>query len=310
MTTKAMIVPGTGLLSDFGTGSLGLPYAIFKWSLLSKLCRNKLLFVSNGAGPIREGLTGWFIKSSMRMADYRSFRSEYARNYLEKVGFDSSKDPIFPDLAFSLPQRIFTLKEKAPGGGYAVGVGLMDYYGEHGIRENGQKVYANYVTVMCNFIKWLLDRNYEVRILLGDTKHDDHVKEDVLTIMGNMGLEFNPEKIFDGSVSSVGELLSQISDVDYVVSPRFHNIIFGLMYDKPVVSLAYHPKFSSLMEEFGIAEYCHPLDHLDLDKLIMQFKMLVREKEKLIFLGKKKRDDYRADLEKQYSYILSRKFIN
>src|SRR5262249_29710215 len=47
-----LIIPGTGLLTD-AYGLLGWgPYSIFKWSLIAKVCRCKLIFVSVGAGPI------------------------------------------------------------------------------------------------------------------------------------------------------------------------------------------------------------------------------------------------------------------
>ena len=36
--TDALVVPGTGFLTDAATGPFGWPYDIFKWSLLAKLC--------------------------------------------------------------------------------------------------------------------------------------------------------------------------------------------------------------------------------------------------------------------------------
>ena len=46
MHTDMLIVPGTGLLTDaYGLLSWG-PYNLFKWSLIAKVCRCKLLFVS------------------------------------------------------------------------------------------------------------------------------------------------------------------------------------------------------------------------------------------------------------------------
>ena len=50
--TDMLIVPGTGLVTDaFGLSDWG-PYSLFKWVLMAKLRRCRVLFVSVGAGPI------------------------------------------------------------------------------------------------------------------------------------------------------------------------------------------------------------------------------------------------------------------
>ena len=61
----ALIMPGTGVLTDAYTLLNWGPYDMFRWSVAAKLCRCKLLFVSVGAGPylqprgqiLREGST-------------------------------------------------------------------------------------------------------------------------------------------------------------------------------------------------------------------------------------------------------------
>src|SRR5271155_6051537 len=61
--TDMLIIPGTGLLTDaYGLFSWG-PYNLFKWSLIAKICRCKLLFVSVGAGPIYGTLGRLFVRS-------------------------------------------------------------------------------------------------------------------------------------------------------------------------------------------------------------------------------------------------------
>src|SRR5579863_3446553 len=50
--TAALIVPGTGLLNDADTLLNWGPYDMFRWSVVAKLARCKLLFISVGAGPL------------------------------------------------------------------------------------------------------------------------------------------------------------------------------------------------------------------------------------------------------------------
>ena len=82
-----LIVPGTGLLTDVcGLWGWG-PYTLFKWSLVAKLCRCKLLFVSVGAGPLHSALGKYFVKSALSLADFRSYRDKASLEYLKRIGF-------------------------------------------------------------------------------------------------------------------------------------------------------------------------------------------------------------------------------
>src|SRR5215831_1483026 len=85
--TQMLIIPGTGLLTDAGGLLNWGPYNLFKWSLIAKACRCKLLLVSVGAGPISGTLGRWFVRSILSLADFRSYRDNSTRKYLEGVGF-------------------------------------------------------------------------------------------------------------------------------------------------------------------------------------------------------------------------------
>ena len=104
--TDMLIIPGTGLLTD-AYGLLGWgPYNLLKWSLIAKVCRCKLLFVSIGAGPIYGTLGRWFVKAILSLADFRSYRDNSTMQYLKGIGFRADNDRVYPDLAFSLPEAV------------------------------------------------------------------------------------------------------------------------------------------------------------------------------------------------------------
>ena len=303
--SNTVIAPGTGLLNDYATSAFGRPFDIFMWSLLSKLCGCKLSFVSVGAGPIKSKTSGLFIRLSMLMSDYRSFRDEYSRNYIQNLGFNSKIDPIYPDLAFSLPASMFPVREKGSINIKMIGLGLKDYYGEEGIRDHGKKVYADYLHKMSDFITWLIENGYKVRLLVGDSLYDEPVKLDLFDLLANRGIDLEDGTILFDPVGRLEELISQISNVDLLISPRLHNIIYGIMLDKPVISLSYHHKFASIMNDLGLSEYCQNLDQLNIDMLIGQFKKLVGNREEIMAGVAIKREQYRAKTEEQYSLIIS-----
>src|SRR5574340_532246 len=71
--TAALIVPGTGLLTDAYTLVNWGPYDMFRWSVAAKLARCKLLFVSVGAGPLYSRPGRFFVKTALSLADFRSY---------------------------------------------------------------------------------------------------------------------------------------------------------------------------------------------------------------------------------------------
>src|SRR2546422_342780 len=172
--TRLLVMTGTGMLGDFGIGPLDLHYEILKWSIVAKLRRARVLFVSVGAGPIEDPLSRWIVKRAVSLADYRSYRDGFSREYLGRIGFDTRGDFVYPDLAFSLRPEV---PPSPPRNGSArvIGVGLMDYYGRRSVPEEGEDVYRRYLEKVTAFVGWLLDRDYTVRLLIGDVSYDTRV---------------------------------------------------------------------------------------------------------------------------------------
>jgi polysaccharide pyruvyl transferase WcaK-like protein len=122
-----LIVAGTGLLTDL-SGLLNWgPYSVFKWSLMARVCRCKLLFVSVGAGPVY-GLAGrLLVKAALRLANVRSYRDAATKQFLTDLGFQTRDDRVYPDLAFSLPKSAIPTDPVPRGTRPIVGLGLMLY---------------------------------------------------------------------------------------------------------------------------------------------------------------------------------------
>jgi len=301
-----LVAPGTGLLVDHTTGFRGYPYYVFKWSLIAKLCRCRLLIVSIGAGPIYHPLSRWFIRSALSLAEYRSYRDSCSKQYIESIGFETNSDRVYPDLAFSLPEAIMVGLDHREGQRSVIGVGVVDYYGQNAkLHSGGEDAYRDYINKTATFITWLLEHNYNVRVLIGDVRYDSSVRQDLRELIEKRGLKDDKGQIIYETISSVEQLLSQLSKTDIIVSPRFHNIILALMLNKPVIALSHHEKFDSLMAGLGLAEYCLHIDNLNVDRLIEQFKKVAKNSEDLKPYIKRKTEEYRRVLDEQYSFIFN-----
>lgn len=301
-----LIVPGTGLLVDHTTGFRGYPFYVFKWSFIAKLCRCKLLIMSIGAGPIYHRLSRWFIKFALSQADKRSYRDAFSKNYIESIGFETNNDPVYPDLAFSLPRAIMSAQRSSQSQRRVVGLGVLDYYGPSGkLHQGGEAAYRDYIHKMATFVNWLIEHKYGVRMLIGDIKYDSNVSRDLMELLKERGLKNEYGQIINEPIFSVEHLVFQLGASDVVVSPRYHNVILALMLNKPVISLSYNEKFDSLMAALGLSDYCLRIDKLDVQRLIEQFIELEKNGKQLKSRIQQKIEEYRKALDKQYTIIFN-----
>jgi polysaccharide pyruvyl transferase WcaK-like protein len=300
--TRMLVMTGTGMLGDFGIGPFDLHYEILKWSLLAKARRCKLLFVSVGAGPIAHPLSRSIVRWALSLADYRSYRDDFSKQYLARIGFDTGDDFVYPDLAFSLKPEP-SASPRRTRNGRVVGLGLMDYYGNDPTGKSSEATYQDYLEKVTAFLAWLLERKYTVRLLIGDATYDTRVRGDVIGKLRETGFSYQERQIVDEPVASVEELLAQLAATDAVVATRFHNLVLALMLGKPVVALSYHEKISSLMAGAGMAEYCQSIRGLEVDSLVQRFLKLERNSRILESSLQTTVEKYRETLDEQYLRI-------
>lgn len=305
--SQMLIVPGTQVVSDYVTGPFSWPYDIFKWAIMAKLCRARLLFLNIGVGPIYHPLSRWFIKASLNLSDYRSYRDIASKQYVEKMGSCRSSDLVYPDLAFSLQSALLPSYQSVGKQKPVFGIGLKDYLGREGLRDrHNNRTYRDYLNTLGDLVGWLCERKYLVRVIIGDVLYDSDVKQDFMEVLHERGLLNNEGQIVNEPVFTVEQLLSQIAAIDFLVTSRFHNLVLALMLNKPVLCLSDHGKLDSLMTEIGLAEYCLPLANLDFDDLIDRLVKLEKNAEALRPYIKQKTEEYRRTLDEQYSLIFKR----
>jgi len=300
--TDMLIIPGTGLLTDaYGLFSWG-PYNLLKWSLMAKLCRCKLLFVSVGAGPIDGQLGRYFVKSTLALADFRSYRDSSTMQCLERIGFPADRDPIYPDLVFSLPEALIPHPNSERTARPIVGLGVMEYAGRYSVSGPEDATYANYLESLVVFAKWLRARGYGIRLLSGDTG-DSHAWGEFRDLLGEPPSTFDEKPVIDEPIRSVEDLLDQIAVTDFVVATRFHNVVLALLSGKPVISISFHHKCESLMSAMGLSVYCLDIRDVSADQLIQKFCALEANARKLKPMIGEKIGEFRKALDEQYLSI-------
>jgi len=270
-SANRLVMAGTGMITDDETGIWGLPYEIMKWTIIAKLRRSKVFFVSVGVERVRHKITKWIFKLALHLADYRSFRDVESKRRLLDIGMPVGKDPVCPDMAFNLPRSEIPAAVKKTGQLPVIGVGLLDYVGQGSDEKNSEHQFAEYIQKMADFIIWLLERDYRVRILIGDITFDNPIRPILKECIERRVAAYGTGQIIDDPIDSVAELLEQLSGTDLVVASRFHNILLALMLNIPAISISYDSKNDAIMREYGLSQYCQNIESLDVSRLIRQF---------------------------------------
>ncbi len=298
------IVPGTGLLTDaFGVYNWG-PYTLFRWTLLAKLCRCEVLYLSVGAGPLQSRQGKWFAGLALRLADYRSYRDEATRRYIGTLGLNTDADVVSADLALSLPGDVPPPSARTGTGSRPViGLGVMLYSGEF---TSGSRRfdYSAYLQALGAFTDWLISRGYDIRLLSGD-QCDRRVLSEFRQWLTQRS-SIDNTRIIEEPLLSVADLLSQLETTEAVVATRFHNVVLALLLNKPVISIAFHQKCVSLMEDMGLAAYTQRIEEVTAEHLIAQFCSLEQNTKGLKALIHARTTACRASLDAQYAALFGR----
>lgn len=294
-----LIIPGTGVLDDFGTGPLGWSYDLLVWCAAARLRGARIVFTCVGAGPIRDPLSRFFMATAARLAHSRSYRDEDSKQFMRSIGLDVAADEVVPDIVFSLPVVRHAITA-GPNPRTTVAVGVMAYYGWSNSPESGKEIYATYIDKISQFTRWLLERGCAVRLVTGETTDQCAVTE-VLARLGpelasNSGITANPIESFD-------DLLREMSAADLVVATRFHNVVAAILLAKPVISLGYAKKNEAVLKGTGLEGYCQHVEKLDLDQLKRDFEELAANRAQSGDRVASVAENYRRRLEQQFSAL-------
>jgi polysaccharide pyruvyl transferase WcaK-like protein len=302
-----LIVPGTQFLSDSISGPWGWPYWAFRWCVAAKLRGAKVLFVSVGVGPLFHPMSRFFVKAALRMAAFRSYRDEPSKRYLRGIGFDRATDPVYPDLVFSLPRSAFPQSGPENRSRRMIAVGVKDYHGQYEkprADRPPEGIYQRYIGQLTQFLAWLLRSNYTVRLVIGDVTYDTQVLVDVRSALAQQQVDYEEGSLIAEPIDSIEELIRQLATCDVVISPRFHNIVLALMMHRPVLAIAYHEKFSALLESPQLAKFSVDIDDAASETVIEMFRELELHREELKSQIAVNVARYEAALSEQYDRIL------
>ena len=265
-----VMVPGMGVLeATLQVRPWATPYGLFLLCASGRLFRTKVALVSVGADAINQPVTRWLSTSAARLASFRSYRDDWSRGAMAARGLDTTRDQVFPDLAFATP-----VPPAEPGDMGTIGVGVMAYYGSNDDRERADEIFSAYVEKMKVVLRRLVDDGRRIRLFVGDSASDADVVEQFLADIRTYRPDLEPGWVVAEPVLSFEDVIRAIRPVGSVIAIRYHSVLCALLLAKPTISISYARKHDVLMADMGLSDFCQPANSLDVDRLLDQLREL------------------------------------
>ncbi len=266
-SVDCLVVPGTGILDDFGCTVIQHPYQMWKWCCAARHVGASVKFVSIGAGPVEREWSRRLFRWSARAADHRSYRDDASKTFVrDELGLDTEHDVVTPDLVFGLDVSVPALRE---GPVRTVGIGVMDYHTWRGAKDAEDDVYTTYMSKLADFCVELLERGLALHLLVGEPG-DEPAVADLRRRLAERAPQ-SGDAVTVASIRTLRDLCVEIGKTDVVVATRYHNIVSAMICGRPAISIGYAAKNRAVMAEFGLKDYCQDIWDFDLATLRRQF---------------------------------------
>jgi polysaccharide pyruvyl transferase WcaK-like protein len=273
-----LIISGGGQLTE-KDGPWGFPYTIFKWVLMAKSAGIKCIVLNVGAGPLTHWLSKFFITRALVASDCVSLRDDKSRTLVREIGF-RGESRVSPDSVYGLEIARANGAPLERASRPIVGFAPMPYP-DRRERPREQSIYDEFIRKLATFGSWLTSQSYHLTIFGTDIGVDPFAVADFeRALVCDHGVASSQYSI-TVSAKSTHALLGTIAAMDYVVTCRFHGVVFAHLLNKPVLAIAHHPKVADLMNDLELSSYCVDIGHFDPELLADRFASIVINAEEI-----------------------------
>ncbi len=309
----ALVIAGGGQLCELWSD---LPYNVFKFCVLAKLAGKRIMIVGVGADLLERRENKFFARWSVRLASRVSLRSAESRERLRAIGVRKEM-MVCPDPAYGLDLETY-VKSRTPGllersdwkmlpvRGNApkkVGINPMGFCDPRRWMRGNDTAYLQYLEKLETVITWLLGSSYEVEVFTSDMSGDISAIQDLKQRLNDRLSTEALNRVAFRPQPTLEEVLQQMASYEYVITSKFHGVIFAHMLGKPVIALSYLPKIDHLMQAVGHERYCLDIEQFDAEWLIGTFRSMVKEQEQLRARFEKTSDRYNGAIQAHFDEL-------
>jgi len=249
-----VISGGGGLLQDV-TSNRSIPYYLFILYLAKRL-NKKVMFYSNGVGPVFREMNKGMIKLVGNMVDLITVRDAQSKKELESLGVTKPPIIVTADPAFVLKpiedERGYNLLK-------TLNISLTDRRPRIGVsvRPWNLNKSREIIAKACDYL--IKSHNADIIFLPMQYPNDYYESLEVMKLM-NESAKIVPEPM------DPREVLWLCGKMDIIFGMRLHALIFGAMNEVTLVGLVYDPKVEYFLKRVGQLSAGKPGD-LDLISL-------------------------------------------
>jgi polysaccharide pyruvyl transferase WcaK-like protein len=299
-----LIVSGGGQIDDYWGGPLGHPYVLFKWAILAKVAGVRFVYLSVGVCSLNSQLSKIFMSTSLKTAEYRSYRDAGSRDLLQGMKF-TKKDRIVPDLAFSYPMGEISIKRKSENNEkeYTIGISPIAYLLKGHWPKDDKKIFEQYTETLAIFMSEILSRGHQV-VLFATDAPDQEVVELLIARLDEGRNGARSLKMRQAKLENTRDLITELQSVDFVIASRLHGVILSHLCLKPVLAISYDRKVSEYMKEMEQQDICLDIHNIRLQDLKEGFDCLLKRRDTIQISIAEKVGRYRDEVMSQYEHVL------
>jgi polysaccharide pyruvyl transferase WcaK-like protein len=190
-----------------------------------------------------------------------------------------------------------------------VGLNPMGFCDPRRWPRKDSALYSRYLDKLATFSAWLLAHNYQLEVFTSDLLTDVFAIEDLKKrLLAGVSSDLGAKVVFR-PLPTLKELLLQMSTFDFVVTSKFHGVIFSHLLGKPMIALSYLPKIDHLMRAVGHDRYCLDIEYFDVDTLIESFASAVEERDYLSAMLRVSSATYADALRTHFDNLFGREVV-
>lgn len=263
-----LISGGGGLLQDtYPTKFLfgPLPYYLLI-VLLAKLSRTKVMFFSQGIGPVTSRW-GKFLMKLANLADFITVRDSYSKTYLETLGVKRPQTVVTADIVFAFqekPDDSCRASLELTGQEKVVAVSVRPWFGRQLQFEQ-----------MAQVLDALIEQQGVTPVFVPMEGHHDWQAAEIV----RSHMQHAAKSMMLGTAFTPNQYLNFIRGCEMTIGMRLHALIFSTIAGVPHIGFSYDKKVKSLLERSGMWTYSAELEEIDVPTIIAHATYILNHRE-------------------------------
>lgn len=256
-----LISGGGSLLQDVTSGKT-IPYylAIVK---LAQWYKKKVVFYSQGIGPINHSYNKWLIKNVVNKADAIFVRDNHSKEVLEELGIRKPvKVTADPVLGIKPNEDVYKYVKDLLGEKKAVGVYIRPWENEQELLNSLEKA-----------LQYVIREGYKVYLIPMYYLQDREIAHKLKDRLGENAVVID-------KMLTIDEVVSYTACFEFIIGMRLHSLIMAAAAKVPMIGLSYDPKVKDFMKDMEIP-YCTEVQQMGSNELIYMIQEVIDHKDTL-----------------------------